>query len=48
VLATIPLGHLMAVAQLAAIPVIIAAALIAEDLPYVRREHSTRISTFGR
>jgi low temperature requirement protein LtrA len=48
VLATIPLGQVMAVAQLAAIPVIMAAALIIEDVPYLRREHSTRISTFGR
>jgi low temperature requirement protein LtrA len=47
-LATIPLGHVMAVAQLAAIPVVMATALIIEDLPYLRREHSTRISTFGR
>ena len=48
VLATIPLGHVMAVVQLAVVPVIMAAALIIEDVPYLRREHSTRISTFGR
>jgi low temperature requirement protein LtrA len=48
VLATIPLGHVMAVAQLAAIPLIMAAALIIEDLPEVRRTHSSQISTFGR
>ena len=48
VLATIPLGHVVAVAQLAAIPLIIAAALIAEDLPGVRRAGNTAIHTFGR
>jgi low temperature requirement protein LtrA len=49
VLATIPLGHLVAIAQLAAIPLIMAAAAIIEDLPQVRRTGgSTEISTFGR
>ncbi|GIE51127.1 low temperature requirement protein A [Amorphoplanes nipponensis] len=48
VLATIPLGHVRAVAQLAAIPVIMAAAAIIEDLPRVRRDGSTAISSFGR
>ena len=48
VLATIPLAHLAAVAQLAAIPLIMAAAMIAEDLPGVRRSGSTAIHTFGR
>lgn len=49
VLATIPLGHLLAVAQLAAIPLIMAAAAIIEDLPGVRRAGgSTTISSFGR
>jgi len=48
VLATIPLGHLEAVVQLAAIPIIMAAAAIIEDLPGVRRTGSTAISSFGR
>lgn len=48
VLATIPLGHLVAVAQLAAVPVVMAAAMIAEDLPRIRSTHSTAIHTFGR
>jgi low temperature requirement protein LtrA len=47
-LATIPLGHVVAVVQLAALPVIIATALIMEDVPRPRREHRTRISIFGR
>ena len=37
VLATIPLGHVQAVVQLAAIPIIMAAAAIIEDLPGVGR-----------
>jgi low temperature requirement protein LtrA len=48
VLAVIPLGHVVAVAQLAAIPVIMAVAAIVEDLPGVRRAGSTAISSFGR
>ncbi|MGW4944427.1 low temperature requirement protein A [Actinoplanes sp. NPDC004185] len=48
VLATIPLGHVVAVAQLAAIPLIMAAAAIIEDLPTMRRSGSTAISDFGR
>ena len=48
VLAVIPLGPLVAVAQLAAIPLIMAAALIAEDIPGVRRAGNTAIHTFGR
>jgi low temperature requirement protein LtrA len=48
VLATIPLGHMMAVAQLAAIPLIMATAAIVEDMPRVRRSGGTAISTFGR
>ena len=48
VLATIPLGHVVAVAQLAAIPLIMAAAAIIEDLPGMRRTGSTAISDFGR
>ena len=49
VLATIPLGHVMAIAQLAAIFVILAGAAVVRDLPEVRRAGgSTEISTFGR
>jgi low temperature requirement protein LtrA len=48
VLATIPLGHVLAIAQLAAIPLIMAAAAIMEDLPGVKRAGSTAISDFGR
>jgi len=49
VLATVPLGHVLAVAQLAAIPIIMAVAAIVEDLPAVRRAGgSTEISSFGR
>jgi low temperature requirement protein LtrA len=48
VLATIPLGHLVAVAQLAAIPLIMATAAIVEDVPKVRRSGGTAIGTFGR
>jgi len=48
ILGTIPLGHLVAVAQLAAIPLIMATAAIAEDLPAARRARSTALHTFGR
>jgi low temperature requirement protein LtrA len=49
VLATIPLGHVYAVAQLAAIPLIMAASAIIEDMPEVRRTGgSTAIGDFGR
>ena len=48
VLATIPLGHVLAVAQLAAISVIMAATAIIEDVPEVRRSGSTAIGDFGR
>ena len=48
VLAVIPLGHVMAVAQLAAVPLIMATAAIAEDLPVVLRAGGTAISNFGR
>jgi low temperature requirement protein LtrA len=48
VLATIPLGYLMAIVELAAIPLIMAAAAIIEDVPRVRRTGATEISTFGR
>jgi low temperature requirement protein LtrA len=48
-LATIPLGHVSAIAQLAAIPIIMAAVAIVEDLPEVRRNGwDTTISSFGR
>jgi low temperature requirement protein LtrA len=48
VLATIPLGHVVAVAQLAAIPLIMATAMIIEDLPLIRGTRSTEVHTFGR
>jgi low temperature requirement protein LtrA len=48
VLVTIPLGHVIAVAQLGAIPLIMASAMILEDLPRVRRSGGTAISSFGR
>ena len=48
VLATVPLGHMVAVAQLAAIPIIMAAGAIAEDLPRIRRDGMAAIGDFGR
>jgi hypothetical protein len=48
VLATIPLGHVMAIVQLAAVAVVMMAAAIIEDLPEVRRSGSTAIGDFGR
>jgi low temperature requirement protein LtrA len=48
ILATIPLGHWLAIAQLIAIPIIMASVAIVEDLPEVRRSGGTSISTFGR
>ena len=48
VLATIPLGHLMAIVQLAAVAVVMMVAAIIEDLPEVRRSGSTAIGDFGR
>jgi low temperature requirement protein LtrA len=49
VLATIPLGHQVAIAQLAAIPFIMVVAAITEDLPRVHRAGgSTAFSEFGR
>jgi low temperature requirement protein LtrA len=48
VLAVIPLGHVAAIAQLAALPIIMAATAIIEDLPELRRTGRTEISTFGR
>jgi low temperature requirement protein LtrA len=48
VLATIPLGHVFAVAQLAVIPLIMATAMIIEDIPRLRRSGTTSIHDFGR
>jgi low temperature requirement protein LtrA len=48
VLATIPLGHVIAVAQLAAVPLILAVVAISEDIPELRRTGRTEISSFGR
>ena len=48
VLATISLGHLIAIAQLAAIPIIMVAAAILEDVLEVRRTGRTEIRSFGR
>ena len=48
VLATIPLGHMMAIAQLAAIPILMVVVAVIEDLPGVLRARSTEISSFGR
>jgi low temperature requirement protein LtrA len=48
ILATIPLGHTLAIAQLTAVAVIMVATAIIEDLPQVRREGSTAIGDFGR
>ncbi|MEV4637410.1 low temperature requirement protein A [Actinoplanes sp. NPDC049548] len=48
VLAAVPLGHVVAVAQLALITFVMAAAAITEDLPRARRAGNTAISDFGR
>ena len=48
VLATVPLGRVSAVAQLVAIPIIMAATAIIEDVPELRRTGRTEISSFGR
>jgi low temperature requirement protein LtrA len=48
VLATIPLGHVLAIAQLAAIVLIMVGTAITEDLPEARRTGSTAIADFGR
>jgi low temperature requirement protein LtrA len=48
ILATVPLGHLVAIAELIAIPLIMMGAAMAEDLPEVRRSGGTAISDFGR
>ncbi|HEY0535770.1 MAG TPA: low temperature requirement protein A [Actinoplanes sp.] len=47
-LATIPLGHWVAIAQLIALPAFMVATAIVEDLPEVRRSGSSAIGTFGR
>jgi low temperature requirement protein LtrA len=48
VLATIPLGPVVAIAQLVAIPLIMAVVAIIEDVPEVRRSGGTSIGDFGR
>ena len=48
VLAVIRLGHWRAVAQLVAVLLVMATAVIARDLRTVRREHTTVIHDFGR
>ena len=47
-LATIPLGHWVAIAQLVALPAVMAGTAMVEDLPEVRRTGSTAVGTFGR
>lgn len=47
-LATIPLGHGVALAQLVALPVVMVATAMIEDLPEVRRGGSAAIGSFGR
>jgi low temperature requirement protein LtrA len=48
VLAVIPLGQVQAVVQLAATAVVMAVALIADDIWKIRLTHSTQVSSFGR
>jgi low temperature requirement protein LtrA len=48
VLATVPLGHVVAIAALLAIPIIMSVTAISEDIPELRRTGRTEISTFGR
>ena len=48
VLATVPLGHVIAVAQLVAIAVAMSITAIVEDVPEMRRSGRTEISSFGR
>jgi low temperature requirement protein LtrA len=48
VLVVTPLGHWHAVAQLAAVLLVMAVLVIARDLQTVRREHTTAIHDFGR
>ena len=48
-LATVPLAHVLAIAQLVAVPLALAIPLIIEDIPLVRRaDGSTAVHTFGR
>ncbi|GIE96731.1 low temperature requirement protein A [Paractinoplanes rishiriensis] len=48
VLATVPLGHVVAIAQLAVVVVILVVVAIGENLPEIRRTHSTDFTDFGR
>ncbi|GIM97425.1 low temperature requirement protein A [Paractinoplanes toevensis] len=48
ILAAIPIGHMLAIAQLATVLAILVGAAIIEDLPEVRRTGRTAISDFGR
>jgi low temperature requirement protein LtrA len=48
ILAVIPLGHMVAIVQLAAILLIMIATAIIEDIPEMRRTGSTAIGDFGR
>jgi hypothetical protein len=47
-LATSPLGHWVAIAQLVALPVVMVTTAMVEDLPEVRRGGSAAIGSFGR
>lgn len=48
VLAAIPLGHLMAIVQLAAVVLVMIATAVIEDVPEMRRSGGTAIGDFGR
>lgn len=48
VMAAIPLGHWRAVAQVTAVLLVMAAAVIAKDIKTVRAQHTTAIHDFGR
>jgi low temperature requirement protein LtrA len=48
ILAAIPLGHVVAIAQLAAIVLIMVTTAIIEDVPEMRRAGNTAIGDFGR
>jgi hypothetical protein len=48
VLATVPLGHVLAVAQLGAVVAIMVTTAIIEDVPEMRRTGGTAIGDFGR
>jgi hypothetical protein len=43
-----PLGHVVAVAQLAAVALIMSLTAIIEDVPEMRRTGNTAIGDFGR